>query len=86
MAHRNSVKYTPSTQRKVKLYTLQGVTKSLKEWAEYYNLKATTVRYRIYMGMDLQTALSFGPRENKPKKALKIPHNHLSTLKLTTTS
>lgn len=45
-----------------KLYTINGVTKSLTEWADYAKVDFRTLCYRMRKGMALEAALTLKPR------------------------
>lgn len=44
--------------RKAKTLTIEGQTKTIKEWAKFYNQNYHTVMSRIYSGMDPEEALN----------------------------
>lgn len=52
-----------NNKRNVRLYTINGITKSLSQWCKDYDLDYYTVRQRIYkLGWTIEDAL------NKPKR------------------
>jgi hypothetical protein len=55
-----------------------GQKKSLKEWAEEYNLRTSTVRHRLLRGMDMATALKPCTRKGERKRRI-LPQLTLNT-------
>lgn len=47
--------------RKVRLYTYRGVTKTISDWAEEYNLTKYTLKGRLNLGWDMEETLKLPP-------------------------
>lgn len=54
--------------RRATLVTYNGMTKSLKEWAEYAGLKRTTFELRLKKGYTMEEALRKNPRYQQSDK------------------
>ena len=48
--------------------TFQGKTQCLSAWAEEYNIKETTLRYRVTQGWDFEEALTLPSQRKRAKK------------------
>lgn len=44
-------------------YTIDGTTKTLKQWSEEYHISYCKLRSRIYIGWSIEEALGLAPRK-----------------------
>lgn len=44
--------------RRNRYFTINGVTKCLKDWCTHYNVPCNTVRYRLKQGLTIEQALT----------------------------
>ena len=63
-------KIQANNMRSNHLETIDGVTKNLTEWAEYYGINIKTVRDRLKRGWDLISALTVSPDPKYRKGAI----------------
>lgn len=49
--------------RKPKLVTANGVTRTIQQWSEISGIAAATIRNRLELGWDVETAVSEPPRK-----------------------
>ena len=63
-------KVQANNMRSNHLVTIDGVTKNLTEWAEYYEINIKTVRDRLKRGWDLISALTVSPDPKYRKRVV----------------
>lgn len=63
----------PIGRRKAKLHTINGVSKTIAQWADQYGLKEHTLANRVRRGMTLADALSAPVRHHSGKRL--VPAN-----------
>lgn len=63
-------KIQANNMRSNHLATIDGVTKNLTEWAEYYGINIKTVRDRLLRGWDLISALTVSPDPKYRKRVV----------------
>ena len=65
-----TLKENNQNRRSTKFFTINGMTKNLQQWCDYYGIKRGTVVERLGNGWSIEEALTTKPKTDRDRKSL----------------